>query len=123
MAPDIGARFLAIPNAKADESSRALSLLMSSDKTVYPNLGYLPRARNNSVTLKDIAYRHRYRNFLSKLREARIGAGLTQIAVARKLGRPQSFVSKCESGERRVDVVELQEFSRIYGKPLVFFVN
>ena len=92
-------------------------------KTVCPKLGYLLVARNNSVTLKDIAYRHRYRDFLLKLRQARIGADLTQIEVARKLGRPQSFVSKCESGERRVDVVELQEFSRIYGKPLAFFVN
>jgi hypothetical protein len=43
--------------------------------------------------------------------------------VARKLARPQSFVSKCESGERRVDVVELQEFARLYGKPLSFFAG
>jgi hypothetical protein len=42
--------------------------------------------------------------------------------VARSLRRPQSFVSKCESGERRVDVVELQDFARLYGKPLDFFV-
>jgi ribosome-binding protein aMBF1 (putative translation factor) len=92
-------------------------------KTVYPKLGYPLEARNNSVTLKDIAYRNRYRDFLLKLREARIGADLTQIEVAKRLGRPQSFVSKCESGERRVDVVELREFSRIYGKPLSFFVT
>jgi hypothetical protein len=39
------------------------------------------------------------------------------MEVAGRLGRPQSFVSKCESGERRVDVVELVEFSRLYGKP------
>jgi hypothetical protein len=35
---------------------------------------------------------------------------------------PQSVVSKSESGERRIDVVELQEFARLYGKPLDFFV-
>jgi hypothetical protein len=52
-----------------------------------------------------------------------VEANLTQVAVARQLARPQSFVSKCESGERRVDVVELQEFARLYGKPLSFFVN
>jgi hypothetical protein len=45
---------------------------------------------------------------------------LTQVDVARELRRPQSFVSKCEGGERRVDVVELNEFSRLYGIPLNF---
>ena len=38
-----------------------------------------------------------------------------------KLGRPQSFVSKFESGERRVDFVELQHLAKIYRKPLSFF--
>jgi len=57
--------------------------------------------------LESSEYRQRYRQFLSRLREARTLAGLTQGEVARRLRKPQSFVSKCESGERRVDVVEL----------------
>jgi transcriptional regulator with XRE-family HTH domain len=73
--------------------------------------------------LKDPAYRQRYRLFLNRLREARQQASLTQVEVARKLRRPQSFVSKCESGERRVDAVELIEFARLYRKPLSFFVS
>jgi transcriptional regulator with XRE-family HTH domain len=51
-----------------------------------------------------------------------VEAGLTQVEVAQKLKCPQSFVSKIESGERRVDVVELNELAGIYGKPLGFFV-
>lgn len=64
-----------------------------------------------------------YRLFLRHLREARLTAGLSQAEVAKRLGRPQSFVSKCESGERRVDVVELQAFARLYRKELNFFVR
>jgi ribosome-binding protein aMBF1 (putative translation factor) len=94
-----------------------------SVKAVYPNLGYVQTARNNPDTLKDLAYRQRYRSFLGKLKQARAAAGFTQVDVARKLGRPQSFVSKCESGERRIDVVELQEFGHLYRKPLSFFVG
>jgi len=54
--------------------------------------------------------------------KAGVAARLTQVEVANKLRRPQSYVSKCESGERRVDVVELMEFARLYGKGLEFFV-
>lgn len=47
-----------------------------------------------------------YERFLAIMRQARIASGVTQIEVAERLGRPQSFVSKCESGERRVDMAE-----------------
>ena len=64
----------------------------------------------------------RYRQFLRRLKEARQEAGLTQVDAARALRRPQSFVSKCESGERRVDVIELEAFAKLYRKPLAFFL-
>ncbi len=64
----------------------------------------------------------RYRQLRERLRKARVAAGLTQVDVARSLGRPQSYVSKCESGERRIDPVELQGFAKLYRKPLSFFV-
>ena len=44
--------------------------------------------------------------FCSLLIAARRDAGLTQIELANRIGKPQSFVSKYESGERRLDVVE-----------------
>jgi transcriptional regulator with XRE-family HTH domain len=56
-----------------------------------------------------------YMRFLSVLKQARIEAGLTQSETARRLGKPQSFISKCESGERRVDVVEFLGFCRVFG--------
>lgn len=69
------------------------------------------------------ATRPQYRRFLERLRAARQEASLTQIEVARRLRRTQAFVSKCESGERRIDVVELAAFARVYGKDLSFFVS
>lgn len=66
--------------------------------------------------------RPQYHHFLKRLRAAREEAELTQTEVAARLRRPQSYVSKCEAGERRVDVVELGAFARLYKKPLDFFV-
>ncbi len=47
-----------------------------------------------------------YRDFLPLMRDVRISAKLSQVELAQRLGRPQSFVSKYESGERRLDVIE-----------------
>jgi len=63
-----------------------------------------------------------YALFLERLRRARRESGLTQAEAAQRLNRPQSYLSKCESGERRVDVIELVAFADLYGKRLDFFV-
>ncbi len=63
----------------------------------------------------------RYKAFLARLRRAREDAGLTQVQVAKRLGRPQTWLSKCELGERRVDFVELEDLAAVYGKGLEFF--
>jgi transcriptional regulator with XRE-family HTH domain len=57
---------------------------------------------------------HQYRVFLDVLRKARRRAGLTQVELAKKVGEEQSFVSKCERGERRIDVVELRAFCQAF---------
>ncbi len=62
-----------------------------------------------------------YKLFLTKLRQARLEAGLSQAEAAKKLNKPQSFVSKCEKGERRVDFTELEAFASIYRKELDYF--
>jgi len=64
-----------------------------------------------------------YRVLRQRLRRARIDRGLSQAAAARELGKPQSYISKCESGERRVDVIELVDLARLYGVPLTYFVS
>ena len=48
---------------------------------------------------------------------------MPQVQVARALGKHQSFISKCENGERRVDAFALAAFSRLYRKPMAWFVG
>jgi transcriptional regulator with XRE-family HTH domain len=57
-----------------------------------------------------------YANFTALLVETRLSAGLTQTSLARVLGKPQSFVSKIETGERRLDVIEFCDVARALGK-------
>lgn len=57
----------------------------------------------------------RYDRFRNLLVQARTSRGLTQTEVAERLGRPQSFVSKYERGERRLDVVEFLEVAKAIG--------
>ena len=64
-----------------------------------------------------------YAYFVERLRKAREEAGLTQVQVAKKLKRPQSHVSNVESGQQRVDVVELQTFAKMYGKDINYFIK
>jgi len=74
------------------------------------------------LTLSRHVYSDRYQIFLEKLRQARLDAGLTQLEVAQHLGKPQSYISKCESGERRVDFIELLDFTQQYNKPIEYFL-
>ena len=61
--------------------------------------------------------------FLRELRAARRRGGLTQVDLAEKIGETQSFISKCERGERRIDVVELRSFCRAFGASLSAFIQ
>jgi transcriptional regulator with XRE-family HTH domain len=60
---------------------------------------------------------------LALLRQVRLDAGLRQTDVAVKLGKPQSFVSNYESGERRLDLLELQALCEVLGIGLRDFVS
>ena len=65
----------------------------------------------------------KYQRVIKKLKEARVSAGLRQVEVAQKLDKPQSYISKIERGERRIDVAELNDLARIYKKDLSYFVK
>ncbi len=63
-----------------------------------------------------------YRVFLARLVAARKARGMTQRAVGKALGWPHSRVSRMETGERRIDVIELAILAKLYRKPLQWFV-
>lgn len=57
------------------------------------------------------------------LRQIRLDANLRQVDLAKRLGQPQSFVSKYESGERRLDILELRLVCKALGISLREFVE
>ncbi|WP_445147258.1 helix-turn-helix domain-containing protein [Dyella sp. Tek66A03] len=61
-------------------------------------------------------HHHDYRILLGLLRELREGAGITQLALAESLGNTQTFISKVERGERRIDAVEFAELCEALGE-------
>jgi transcriptional regulator with XRE-family HTH domain len=63
------------------------------------------------------------KRFLSLVRQMRLDAGLRQEDLARKLGEPQSFVSRYESGDRRLDVLELRQICEVLGVSLADFIK
>ncbi len=67
-------------------------------------------------------YSRRQLEFRRLLKELRQGAGLRQQDIAASIDEPQSFVSKYESGERRLDVLELREVCQGLGISLANFV-
>lgn len=64
-----------------------------------------------------------YRKLAVELKVARVRSGMKQQEVADKLGEAQSYVSKVELGERRLDVVELQKLCRVYDLELTAFLK
>lgn len=63
-----------------------------------------------------------YQAIVERLKKARMEVGLTQVDVAQLLGKPQSYISKIELGERRLDVLELKRLIKIYKKPAQYFL-
>ncbi|HBH46691.1 MAG: hypothetical protein A2445_03505 [Candidatus Jacksonbacteria bacterium RIFOXYC2_FULL_44_29] len=63
-----------------------------------------------------------YQRVVDRLKQARLDIGLTQKEVSEKIKKPQSYISKVEAGEQRVDIIELKSFAILYKKSLNYFI-
>ncbi|MEA4856006.1 helix-turn-helix transcriptional regulator [Solidesulfovibrio sp.] len=88
----------------------------------YPVLGYFA-TRSILYVVKPNNYSRRYEYLRTLLLALRKEAGLRQIELAARLGCPQSFVSKYESGQRRLDLIELDAICEALGIPLDEFIE
>jgi transcriptional regulator with XRE-family HTH domain len=68
-------------------------------------------------------YSKEHKYIVKQLKKAREEAGLSQEQAAELLHKTQSYISKIESGQRKIDVVQLKEFAKIYKKSLDFFIK
>lgn len=64
-----------------------------------------------------------YKSFIKRLKKARLEAGLTQVQSAKKLDVTQAYISKVEKGQLRVDVTQLKQFAKVYGKDTSYFLR
>ena len=88
----------------------------------YPILGYLRQVRDYRAVPR-AAHNDAYRLCRALLSQLRRRKGLTQAALANLLGVPQSYVSKYELGERRIDLLETLEICRALDTDPVVFVR
>ena len=72
--------------------------------------------------MKKTIYSKEHKHIIQQLKKARQESNLEQKKVAKLLIKTQSFISKIESGQRRVDLVQLKDFAKIYKKPLSYFI-
>ena len=96
---------------------RGIGILYNPILGLYHKRIYYYNTVNKSVYTKE------YKLIIERLKKGRIEAELAQQAVADKLGKPQSYISKIESGERRLDVAEIKKFAVIYKKDVSFFIK
>lgn len=66
-------------------------------------------------------YTKEHARLVEKLKQARIDSGLDQKDVAKLLHKTQSYISKVESGQRKIDVIQLKELAKIYKKDINSF--
>ncbi len=68
-------------------------------------------------------YLPKYSDIVKRIKQARLDAGFKQEYVADKLKKYQSYLSKIEHGDRKIDIIELVELANFYGKDINFFLT
>lgn len=68
-------------------------------------------------------YTNEHKNLIAKLKSARLSAKFDQKTAAKRLNKSQSYISKMESGQRKVEIIQLKKFASIYKKPLNYFIK
>lgn len=77
---------------------------------------------NTFTNMDKSIYNNEYRSLIGKLRELRVKKQLTQVQLAEKLGVDQTLISKIETCERRLDVIELKNICSALNEPFVEFI-
>ena len=80
-------------------------------------MGY-PKAECPLPSVDKAIYSHEQQVLVTVLRRLRRSHGLTQVELAVRLQRPQSFVAKYEAGQRRLDLMELRTIAQALGSTL-----
>ena len=86
-------------------------------------MGYTTIGYTIQIAMSKSIYSKEYKNIIERLKTARLEIGLKQEEMAAKLKKPQSYISKIERGERRVDAAELKELAKILKKDVNYFLS
>jgi transcriptional regulator with XRE-family HTH domain len=73
--------------------------------------------------MNNIIYSDDHKYLVKQLKNARKEIGFDQNKVADLLNKTQSYISKIESGQRRIDVIQLKELAKIYKKDINYFLK
>jgi len=90
-------------------------IYMLTSHIIYANVAYGPM--NKSI------YSRMYKHMVGRLKSARRSVGYTQVEAGRKLGKDQTFVSKVESGQYRLDLIQLYYFAKLYKRDIKYFIG
>ncbi len=126
----VGAKALKIPppepQALFPRSILELAMEFLPHVFMYPVLVYPIKeyifAHQIKTNMDKSIHSHLYHQVIGRLRSKREGKGVTQVQLADKLGVNQNFISKIETCDRRLDLIELRQICQVLGLSFVDFV-